>query len=445
MPTLEDLQRYLLSLGTDAGEVVNSLMGAGTDEAEAARGRSSRISISQPMATPVSAPVMTREQQEALQANTAVKQAEAEARQMQIADAKRKQEGLDRFIAAQAAGSSIGEGGQSRAYAVPQDMRGQFGEYYLTNSILPTAQTPKAQRSFENGRNIPNAPLTPASDVDFGRVLAGNYDKQYSTGNVQQAPEPTWQDRVNQGMQSGVISPEAGMKMTKPETDELSRQATINQKGQRVWATKSGKPSNAPVASAIPAGFQESDNGELVPIHGGPADIKYHQQRAMDQASYIGLTDGLERMSKTAGQLLDENKGGVENIAGKSNYLPFVGGTWTLPGTAAADAKARLETLKAKVGFEVLQQMRNNSKTGGALGQVSDAENKLLQQAIDSLDAAQSDAQLLSAIQEVKDTSDRIAKRYKVAYETKWGNPNNESSNVDNAAIAEAKRRGLIK
>ena len=38
-----------------------------------------------------------------------------------------------------------------------------------------------------------------------------------------------------------------------------------------------------------------------------------------------------------------------------------------------------LTTLKANLGFDSLQKMRDNSKTGGALGQVSEMENKLLQ------------------------------------------------------------------
>jgi lysozyme-like protein len=60
-----------------------------------------------------------------------------------------------------------------------------------------------------------------------------------------------------------------------------------------------------------------------------------------------------------------------------------------VPGTNAFDLGERLSTLKAIGGFAQLQQMRNASPTGGALGQVSDAENRLLSSTLGSLEQAQ--------------------------------------------------------
>lgn len=48
-------------------------------------------------------------------------------------------------------------------------------------------------------------------------------------------------------------------------------------------------------------------------------------------------------------------------------------------GTAAYDLESVLTTIRARIGFDKLQEMRQNSPTGGALGQVSDFENRLLQ------------------------------------------------------------------
>lgn len=48
-------------------------------------------------------------------------------------------------------------------------------------------------------------------------------------------------------------------------------------------------------------------------------------------------------------------------------------------GTAAYDLESILTTIRARIGFDKLQEMRQNSPTGGALGQVSDFENRLLQ------------------------------------------------------------------
>lgn len=71
-------------------------------------------------------------------------------------------------------------------------------------------------------------------------------------------------------------------------------------------------------------------------------------------------------------------------------------------GTPQYDLKATLDTIKANVGFDQLQQMRDNSPTGGALGQVSEQENRLLQSVLGSLDQAQSLDQFVQNLQLLK-------------------------------------------
>lgn len=65
-----------------------------------------------------------------------------------------------------------------------------------------------------------------------------------------------------------------------------------------------------------------------------------------------------------------------------------------VPGTDAFDLKNTLNTIKANIGFDKLQSMRANSPTGGALGNVSDNENKLLQSVMGSVEQSQSKEQL---------------------------------------------------
>ena len=100
-----------------------------------------------------------------------------------------------------------------------------------------------------------------------------------------------------------------------------------------------------------------------------------------DTALLEHTSSGLDRLSSTANELL--NHPGLPGIVGMRGKVP------NIPGSAAANAEALLNTLKSQIGFGVLQEMRNNSKTGGALGQVSDRENVLLQQNLAALDKAQ--------------------------------------------------------
>lgn len=94
-----------------------------------------------------------------------------------------------------------------------------------------------------------------------------------------------------------------------------------------------------------------------------------------------------------------------------------------IPGTGAKDLSETLNTIRANLGFERLQEMRASSPTGGALGQVSEMENKLLQSVWGSLDQSQSPSQLKEnlgkARQAVVDSWQRIAD----AYEKDYGKP----------------------
>lgn len=92
-----------------------------------------------------------------------------------------------------------------------------------------------------------------------------------------------------------------------------------------------------------------------------------------------------------------------------------------LPGTAARDLSAKLDTLKANAGFAELQTMRDNSPTGGALGQVAVQELAMLQATVTSLEQAQTPQQLSQAL-DAYETFIRESKvRRQQAYETTYG------------------------
>jgi hypothetical protein len=74
-----------------------------------------------------------------------------------------------------------------------------------------------------------------------------------------------------------------------------------------------------------------------------------------------------------------------------------------IPATQAHDLVKVIDTVKANVGFDKLQQMRAASPTGGALGQVSDFENRMLQSVLGNLETSQSQEQLLYNLRRLND------------------------------------------
>ena len=77
-------------------------------------------------------------------------------------------------------------------------------------------------------------------------------------------------------------------------------------------------------------------------------------------------------------------------------------GSALIPGTPAYNLAKTIDTIRANVGFQALQAMRDASPTGGALGQVSEQENRLLQATLGSLDIGQGEEQLRANMAKVK-------------------------------------------
>lgn len=74
-----------------------------------------------------------------------------------------------------------------------------------------------------------------------------------------------------------------------------------------------------------------------------------------------------------------------------------------IPGTSSRNLDALLQTVRSNIGFDRLQAMREASPTGGALGAVSDFENRQLQATLGNLEQSQSEEQLRRNLERVKE------------------------------------------
>ena len=103
--------------------------------------------------------------------------------------------------------------------------------------------------------------------------------------------------------------------------------------------------------------------------------------------------------------------------------------------SAAKDYAADLETLKAKLGADVLAEMKAQSKTGATgLGALNMAELKMVQTKIANIDPGQSPAQVQKNLNEIE--------RY---YQRRAGLPINEriSSGTQNPITTSANQEAL--
>lgn len=170
-----------------------------------------------------------------------------------------------------------------------------------------------------------------------------------------------------------------------------------------------------------PAGYRVTAEGNLEAIPGGPADTKVQGVLNQDTQSLRNTNSAMDRLADEAKAIKDH--GGLSKATGLMGWVPGVGGIATIPGTDAANFKARLDTLKSQIAFGVLQEMRNNSKTGGALGSVSDKEQVLLQANLAALDRAQSPEEFKASLDRIvkytKDAKDRLQDAYNLKHKDK--------------------------
>jgi hypothetical protein len=79
-------------------------------------------------------------------------------------------------------------------------------------------------------------------------------------------------------------------------------------------------------------------------------------------------------------------------------------------GTDARDLAQAISTVEAAVGFDRLQEMRDSSKTGGALGAINTKELELLSNSLGSLDPLQKPETLRANLESIKNRYEKILK-----------------------------------
>lgn len=138
------------------------------------------------------------------------------------------------------------------------------------------------------------------------------------------------------------------------------------------------------------------------------ADIR--KDLPADRQRLAMVTGNLDRLEKAATDLAQQP--GLDKVAGglAQAYLPNVSEEARNAGTALAN-------LKVQISGAVLQAMRDASKTGGAVGQVTEREWPRLENMIANLDPSQGKAQFLQNLGEVVKYAQGVKTQLQAAYD----------------------------
>lgn len=147
-----------------------------------------------------------------------------------------------------------------------------------------------------------------------------------------------------------------------------------------------------------PSGYRYSDDGSsLVPIPGGPADIKVQAQQqktAAAQQKNIAAIDNADASASQTLSLIDmiAKHPGKESAVGGSSILNVA----AVPGSDRTDFLTKLDQLKGQQFLQAFESL----KGGGAITEV---EGKKAEQAIANLSTAQSEQQFDAALKDFRD------------------------------------------
>lgn len=285
------------------------------------------------------------------------------------------------------------------------------------DKMTDTSVAMKKQEWAQQGFAVSNTPQEAAAYIQNG-VQSGILTPEEGQRGLAQIPQdPTayqqWRNQINQAMMTAAqrAELEKGSYSAPAQSSQGFFQA--DRSGNvRVLKGPDGKPlmpvtldatGQAAVAGAKTTATKEAEKAVAKP-----------GQAIEAKAALDSTLSSMDRLRAAAEEALnDPNLGRVTGVMG---MFP------NMPGGGAADVENKLGNLKSQIGFTVLQAMRDASKTGGALGAISDKENELLQNNLAPLGKSQSTEQMRQSLQSIIDYVDGAKGRLNSTYQQQYGN-----------------------
>jgi len=163
-------------------------------------------------------------------------------------------------------------------------------------------------------------------------------------------------------------------------------------------------------------------------------------------AHQISIADmvsaNLQQVDLSINNLL-KNESGLRAVVGLPGMIP------NQPGEPSAKAASDLKTLKSQVANQALQAMRDASKTGGAVGNVTQNEWPRLEAQFGNLDQAQDYDSLVDSLKNIQKIIKESRKRMLSSYERIYGENDEltsilmDSSSLSTPAPTQPLKKGI--
>jgi hypothetical protein len=185
-----------------------------------------------------------------------------------------------------------------------------------------------------------------------------------------------------------------------PEAE--ARERAFNSGGVNIDMGPDGRLGSVPSGYVAVEDPNSTSGYRMVAIEGGPA-AQSQLQAEQEAAAAVERQALSAQNTQVVGDVVLEDLGRARDLiqgAGRLNPAAGLGADMmsNVGGSNAANVNNLLMTVRSNIGFDRLQQMREASPTGGALGNVTERELANLQSVLGSLEQNQSPEQLLANI-----------------------------------------------
>ena len=313
-----------------------------------------------------------------------------------------EQDGLDRRVEAE---EYLGK-----------DMMAAVGEFNATDSAVLPAQgeMPTGARkdpymqipSTKDGyHRMPDGTLMADSEMETDGVLENKGDAPAKGNGILNTTTTASQDR----MSSPVTANARGSAMP---YGKVGRNEMLMRMGAKMMAG-----STQGYGAAMDAAFSEYGNiqdanrqaetdafNKEEATRLAEARIQSQKDKAKANKKAMGMPSAVYKQAALTA--ITDIKG---RLANESAFNPFDNNTGLfgyafshVPGSDAHDTANAIDTIEASIGFDRLQKMRDDSPTGGALGQVSNIELALLRKSLGSLKQSSSRAQFVKNLNSIE-------------------------------------------
>lgn len=295
------------------------------------------------------------------------------------------------------------------------------GRGYMDDRAKRAAREEAAQSVLQGGDTRGAlARLLQVGDSEGAKILAQNAEARGVFGTPIYGTDPEGNTVLGamtkgggfQRIDTGGVTPTPGVRMLDTGTGYVPVQSRT---GQPVAGT-----TYQPGAAQAQPGAPQQRTGFIPKDVAGEAQQKRYGTEVGEKQAAFGQAQTalqsseatLDRLKMVASRIKSDPA--LDRITGWTGVFP------NAPGGKAANVQAQLNTLKSQVAFGVLQAMRDASKTGGALGAVSDAEGRRLENNLAALDQAQDVTAFRKAMDDiiryVEDTKPRLRSAFQQDY-----------------------------